>query len=245
MYGLKQASFQWNQKLDDTLKKFDLESCKMDACIYYSSDQNLIVAIYVDDFLIFYKDVKLLNALKSKLCNKFKMKDMGLAKTCIGIRINQLEDRIELDQSIYINEILKRFNMIECKPIRNPADTSIKLYSNMICDKNNFDMNQIPYQQAVGSLLFVAQATRPDISYAVNTVSRFNNNFKMPHWKAIKRIFRYLKQCINFKLVYSKTNLDKIIGYSDADWGSNIDNRKSCSGYVFNYANGPKYCRII
>lgn len=96
----------------------------------------------------------------------------------------------------------------------------------------------IPYQEAVGSLLYLTQGTRPDIAFAVNDVSRFNSNFGIQHWKAVKRIIRYLKGSINLKLVYSKIGNQQLSGYTDADWASDVDKRRSCTGYVFKMCNG-------
>lgn len=198
----------------------------------------MIVAIYVDDFLIFYEHDSELMKLKSKLCDAFKMKDMGSAKGCIGIRINQTTKSIELDQSIYIVEILKRFGMDTCKPACTPSDTNTKLSLDMPTDNTTAeDLKKIPYQEAVGSLLYPAQGTRPDISFAVNDVSRYNSRFNVAHWKAVKRIFRYLKGTINLRLCFFPENTDRIIGFSDADWASDLDKRRSCTGYIFKLAN--------
>lgn len=95
------------------------------------------------------------------------------------------------------------------------------------------ELQSIPYQEAVGSLLYLAQATRPDISFAVNDVSRFNTNYSMAHWKAVERIFLYLKGTTNYKLCFSNSNSGKLIGFTDTDWASDIDKRRSCTGYIF------------
>lgn len=87
----------------------------------------MIVAIYVDDFLIFYADETELKALKDFLNDTFKMKDIGLAKCCLGMRINQGNDFIEIDQTNYIHEILDRFNMKDCKPGSTPSCKDQKL----------------------------------------------------------------------------------------------------------------------
>lgn len=238
IYGLKQAGRQWNKKLDDALLSFKLRKCQMDPCIYCSQDLRLIIAIYVDDFLIFYSDEEDLLKIKNLLCSAFKMKDMGVAKGCIGIRITQREKQIELDQSVYIEEILRKFGMFDCKPMGTPSDTNCKLSINMSSDEISEDeLKGLPYQEAVGSLLYLAQGTRPDIAFSVNDVSRFNNNYTFAHWKAVKRIFRYLKGTVNYKLSYSFENTGQITGFSDADWASDIDKRRSCTGYVFIFSN--------
>lgn len=101
---------------------------------------------------------------------------------------------------------------------------------------SDFDSSEIPYQQAVGSILYLTQGSRPDIAYAVNYVSRFNNCFSKSHWMAVKRIMRYLKGTSHLKLAFKKSD-GGAFGYCDADWASDIENRKSCTGYVFLRAN--------
>lgn len=90
-----------------------------------------MVAIYVDDFLLFYKDEGQLDGIRVFLNQKFRMKDLGPVKECIGIRINLRRGIIELDQINYIREILVRFGMENSKPVKTPTDTSQKLSSQM------------------------------------------------------------------------------------------------------------------
>lgn len=117
-------------KLDAALIGSGLKKSKLDPCIYFTGNSKLIIAIYVDDFLIFYEDENELENLKKFLKTTFKMKDLGPANSCLGIRINQQPGKIELDQIAYINEILDRFGMTDCKPIGTPTDTNVKLSKN-------------------------------------------------------------------------------------------------------------------
>lgn len=96
IYGLKQSSRQWNLKLNSKLKKFNLAKSMMDPCIYYNVNCTLIVAIYVDEFLIFYKQQNDLDELRNMLTGNFMMKDMGPARGCIGMQITQLGNAIEI-----------------------------------------------------------------------------------------------------------------------------------------------------
>jgi transposase InsO family protein len=233
IYGLKQSGRMWNIKLDSILKKLGFTSCLMDPCIYYTKNHSVIIAVYVDDILFFYKEAEKFNVIKELLQDHCKMKDLGEAKGCVGIRIIQSEGEISLDQSAYIGEIINRFGMNECKPVGNPCNTNLKL-SNSI--EGEDVTGNVPYQQAIGALLFVAQATRPDIAFAVNNASRFNNKHNTQHWGAVKRIFRYLQKTKNYKMSFRNHEKD-LEGYSDADFGSDPDTRKSMSGYVFVFCN--------
>ncbi|KAL1453611.1 hypothetical protein WDU94_009938 [Cyamophila willieti] len=104
-------------------------------------------------------------------------------------------------------------------------------------EKRN-EVLHIPYQEAFGSLLYIAQGTRPDIMYAVSYLSRFNNSFGPIHWNAVKRIMRYLKQTIDLKLTYKKNSNKDLYGFSDADWASDTIERKSTTGYAFFLSGG-------
>lgn len=237
VYGLKQAGRQWNLKLDNALKKFGLIRSLMDPCIYYTKKMNLLIAIYVDDFLIFYTKLDELNDLKKFLNETFKMKDLGPAKHCIGINIKQTGKGIELNQTRYIEEVLNRFRMQDCKPVKNPSDTNQKLSVQLVTEENSL-VGKVPYQELVGCLLFLSQATRPDIAFAVNNVSRFNNKHSEIHWQAVKRILRYLNGTKHHKLCYTKEGDSELHAYSDADWASDVDKRLSCTGFVVNLSNG-------
>lgn len=119
-----------------------------------------------------------------------------------------------------------------------PADANQRLTKIMNDEDGDFDKESVPYLQAVGCLLFLTQGTRPDLAFAVNSVSRFSNCCGKSHWNAVKRIFRYLKQTMNLKLVYSRNSNGYIHGFTDADWATNSDTRKSCTGYVFVKSGG-------
>lgn len=125
--------------------------------------------------------------------------------------------------------------MADCNPLSTPMDINQKLNKSM-SPKNEEEikeMENIPYQEAVGSILYLVQGTRPDLAFTAGNISRFNQNPGKAHWNAIKRLMRYLKGTKEMKLEFSKQGNSKIIGFSDADWGADVDDRRSCTGYVF------------
>lgn len=109
IYGLKQSSLVWNMKLNRALQKLGLQRSKVDPCIYYHHDGRgmTFLAIYVDDILMFSNEPTYREDLISKLMKQFKMKYLGEAKHCLGIRISRNNDGIYLDQEEYIDEMLK------------------------------------------------------------------------------------------------------------------------------------------
>lgn len=239
IYGLKQASRQWNKKLDQALKQIGFHQSTMDPCVYFhiNGHKRTYIGVYVDDSMVFSNDTELKQFLKAELFRRFDMKDLGEAKFCLGLRINRDRENgiIYLDQRRHIVDLLHKFNMTECNPKFVPADVHQKLSIEM-CPKTSREkemMANVPYQEAVGSLLYISQGSRPDITYAVHSVSRFNHNPGMVHWEAVKRIMRYLKATLEAKLVFSKASNSNISGYCDADWAADLDERRSCTGYAF------------
>lgn len=239
IYGLKQASRQWNKKLDLAMKDIRFQQSTLDPCVYFmiNGQKRTYVAVYVDDSMLFSNDDPIKRLVKTQLARRFQMKDLGEAQFCIGIRISRDRQNgiIYLDQKRHILDLLAKFNMKDCNPVATPADPNQKLSKSMSpkTSMERDEMKNIPYQEAVGGILYIAQCTRPDITFAVNSVSRFNNDPGKPHWEAVKRILRYLKGTMDAKLTYSRDENLKILGYCDADWASDEDERRSCTGYVF------------
>ena len=99
-------------------------------------------------------------------------------------------------------------------------------------------MKKVPYASAVGSLMYAQTCTRPDISFAVGMLGRYQSNPGMEHWKAAKKVMRYLQGTKDHMLTYRRSNQLEVIGYSDSDFGGCLDSRKSTSGFVFLLASG-------
>jgi len=197
-----------------------------------------MIGLYVDDlFLLGDKNKRAeVIKLKSELCNRFEMTDLGEISSILGIKVQRrrISRSISLDQTAYIKSILDRFRMTESNPVKTPVDTNVKLIKSE--EPIDEDLRQL-YQQAVGSLMYIMIGTRPDIAYAVSLVSRFASNPNQSHWTAVKRILRYLKGSIHLKLTYScdqnQGQGQEPHGYSDADWAGDLNDRRSTSGYVF------------
>lgn len=113
-------------------------------------------------------------------------------------------------------------------------NTAVKLTKEMSpqTEEEAKQMAAVPYQEAVGCLMYLAQYTRPDMLFAVNQLSRYNTNPGPSHWQAVKHLMRYLRGTSTLKLQYSRTGNEDICGFSDADW-ADMDDRKSTSGYMF------------
>lgn len=168
------------------------------------------------------------------------MKDLGQVKQILGLRVTRSNGMVAIDQEHYIEELLKRFRMEESNPVATPLDVNQKLTKAMkpASAEEREKMSSIPFKELVGGLQFVAQCSRPDISYAVSVVSSFSSDPGSAHWTAAKRILRYLKGTKDHKLVYRADPEQDFQGYSDADWANDVETRRSISGYVFMQSGG-------
>lgn len=232
IYGLKQSSRAWYKKVDECLLNIGYVKSKIEPCLYIKSvgSSKTIVTLYVDDFFVFSNNKTETNHLKSMLGKNFVLKDLGIVKECLGMSVNFDKENcsVTLSQEKYIDKLLSKFNMTDCKTVNTPMEVNLK------CKKENINCNsQNPYQQLIGSLMYLVVMTRPDIAYAVSYLSQFNNCNTEEHWVYAKRILRYLKKTKNLGLKYSNIKNNNIEGYVDADWSNDVNDRKSYSGFCF------------
>jgi hypothetical protein len=188
--------------------------------------------LYVDDILIFGTNMKVIHEVKSFLSKCFDMKDLGEADVILNIKLNKNESGITLSQSHYVEKILSRFGFIDSKSSPTPYDPSVILRKN-----KNRPTDQLRYSQIVGSLMYLASATRPDISFAMSKLSRFMSNLGIDHWHALERVMRYLCGTMSYGIHYLG-HPAVLEGYSDANWISDVDDIKATSGYVFTFGGG-------
>jgi len=244
LYGLKQASHQWYLKFHNVISSFGFVENIMDQCIYLkvSGSKICFLVLYVDDILLATNDKGLLHEVKQFLSKNFDMKDMGEASYVIGIKIHRDRFRgiLGLSQETYINKILERFPMKDCSPSVAPIVKGDRFNLNQ-CPKNDFEreqMKNIPYAFVVGSLMYAQVCTRPDIAFVVGMLGRYQSNPGIDHWKAAKKVMRYLQGTKDYMLMYRQTDTLEVIGYSDSDFAGCVDSRKSTSGYIFMMASG-------
>ena len=238
LYGLKQAPRCWNKAFGEYIKNIGFVQSSGDACVHIKRQETLtIIAVYVDDLILLAENTIEMLKIKDDLSKKFLLKDMGELHYCLGITIIQdkKNKQIFLNQHQYIKKILQRFGQTEAKVVTTPADMSVKLVKQ---DGVSKSVDSTYYQSIIGSLLYVAIATRPDISQAVRVLSKFCASPTEAHLTAAKRVLRYLKGTENLSLRFKKSVSETFIGYSDADWAGDLDDRHSTSGNLFILANG-------
>ena len=199
IYGLKQASRSWNLCFDEAVKEFGFMKNEDEPCVYKKVSGSAIVflVLYVDDILLIGNDIPTLQSVKSWLGKCFSMKDLGEATYILGIKIyrDRSQRLLGLSQSGYIDKVLKRFSMQNSKRGFLPMSHGIKL-SKSQCPTTKDErerMDKIPYASAIGSIMYAMLCTRPDVSYALSMISRFQSDLGECHWIAVK-ILNYLRR---------------------------------------------------
>jgi hypothetical protein len=197
----------------------------------------VFLLLYVDDFLVFCKDLSVLQATKAALMRLYKMKDLGEAHLFIGFEITRDWNlgTISIAQSRFTTDLLAKYNMESCIPRDTPLTPGTTLVKSTTPDLS------LPMPELVGSLNYLSMCTRPDIAQAVNMVSRHAASPDASHWNSAKSILRYLANNIAMGITYSRgslTALPPILGFCDADFAADIDTRRSTTGYVFTLSNG-------
>jgi len=123
--------------------------------------------------------------------------------------------------------------MIDANPVSIPMDPGQDLSL-----ETGEDVHNVPYREAIGSLIYLVTVTRPDICYAVNRLSQYMERPKQKHWNGVKKVLKYLKSSVNYGTLYKSNSEDSPHRYSDADFAGDVDSRKSTTGYVFMNAGG-------
>ena len=165
---------------------------------------------------------KYISKLREGLRKELKVKDLGEAKFCLGIKMER-GNEIEIKQRKYTHDILARFGMADCNSCRIPSSPQAALI-----ESPTGQIKNRPYREVMDSLMYLCVATRLDIAHTVHMSVQFCENPSDQPWGAAKRVLRYLKGSADLTF---KGPLQKLEGYVDADWGSNPDTRKSYTGY--------------
>jgi transposase InsO family protein len=244
LYGLKQGGRQWNKKLHTAMTGFSYQRVAVDHCIYTrTTDKGTsFVAIHVDDMLASASSEQEMDTLKEDLQSVFEIKDLGDVHWLLGVAITRDRQKhtVSLSQAAYVDTIISRFKMEKAYPVSTPLEPGTRLSISMspTTEKEKAKMAKKPYQMIIGSLMYAAITTRPDIIFAVQQLSQFSSNPGRQHWRAAKRVVRYLKGTRDYSLVLGGKENIRLTGYTDADWANDPDRRRSISGYLFTLGGG-------
>ncbi|KAL0301405.1 UNVERIFIED_CONTAM: Retrovirus-related Pol polyprotein from transposon RE2 [Sesamum radiatum] len=227
LYGLKQASRQWNIELTSKLESYGFTQSPHDHCLFTLRKDSLFLAliVYVDDVLLTGNSLDDLNAVKSYLDDLFTIKDLGNAKYFLGLELACSAQGTYVTQRKYLQDIIHDCRLDNAKPTSTPLPAGIKFDASLACLAS-----PERYRRLVGRLLYLG-FSRPDISFAVQQLSQFIQHPRQPYWDAALHLVRYLKGTRTLGLFFASTSSLKLIAYSDSDWASCFDTRRSVSGY--------------
>ncbi len=169
------------------MQKNGYYKCNADHCRYFKRFESsyIILLLYVDDMLVASSDMDEIKKLKKQLLSEFDMKDLGAAKQILEMRIHRDKQRgtFQLSQAEYIGRILKRFNMSDAKAVSTPLASRFLLSKDQSpkTEEEEGFMAKVPYASAIRSIMYAMVCTRPDIAYAVGSMSRFMTNLGKQH----------------------------------------------------------------
>jgi hypothetical protein len=230
LYGLKQASRKWYEKLTCLLVTEGYHQSTSDYSLFTltSGSDFTALLIYVDDVILAGTSLTEFSRIKSILDAKFQIKDLGSLKYFLGLEVAQSTAGITISQRKYCLDLLESAGLLGSKPASTPLDPSVKLHQD---DSPLFD--DIPrYRRLIGKLLYL-NTTRPDITLATQQLSQFLNSPTITHYKTACRVIRYLKHNPGRGLLFPRDSEKQVLGYVDADWAGCIDSRRSTTGFCF------------
>jgi hypothetical protein len=231
LYGLKQAPRAWYMRLKKELEALGFTACISDAGLYtkvMADGTRVVLLVYVDDILVAGSQLSAVTEVKEQLGRVFDLRDLGEARMFLGMEIER--DRgmrtLRLTQRQAVSDLMQRYSMTACKPRSNPLCPSMQLLR-----ATEGQERVAGFAEIVGSLLYVANCTRPDIAHAVSVLSRHMANPTSAHLSAAKCVLRYLAGTAGMGIMFGPSG--GLQGWCDADFAGDVSTRRSTTGFVF------------
>ncbi|KAL2228852.1 UNVERIFIED_CONTAM: Retrovirus-related Pol polyprotein from transposon RE2, partial [Sesamum indicum] len=228
LYGLKQASRQWNVEFTSRLTSYGFRQSVHDHCLFIKNTSSgpLVLLVYVDDILLTGPSISTIQAVKSYLHNLFTIKDIGDARYFLGLEIARCSDGLYISQTKYVMDIIRDTGLCQSRPAATPFPQGLRLQSTSDDPLPKPDS----YHRLVGRLLYLG-FTRPDISHSVQQLSQFLTHPCESHWQAALHVVRYLKSCPSKGLFFPSQSSLTLTAYCDTDWATCPDSRRSLTGF--------------
>ena len=229
LYGLKQAPRQWHKRLSEKLLSMGFRVSDADPSLFIrgSGEKVVYVLVYVDDMLVVSASKSDGDVVKEELKTSFQITESDDVSMFIGVHVKHDREAgvVRLSQQRYAEEVLERFGMSKAATRRAPIGVHDVF-------KKGDDVTSEPYAALVGSLMYLAVCTRPDLMQVVGVLARHMAAPTSQHWSYAKGVLKYLKGTISLGLEY-RADGGGLVGFCDADFAGDLDTRRSTSGYVF------------
>lgn len=240
IYGLKQSGREWFYTISNELKAIGFIRSEWSNGVYYFKSEAVLL-LYVDDIVILGKTKHIVKKVLNLLQQKYDMKILGKTKLLLGVEFEEINGKVCIHQQRYITKICQQFKHF------NPPVTSLPIVKGIILSKaqcptteeERQEMEKLPYRSVIGCLSFLCSRTRPDISYAVNILSQFQENPGLQHWNCLIKLLGYVSSSRNLCLDLSKVESLNLHTYSDADFANNRDDRTSMGGVLLLIDRSP------
>src|SRR5882724_1935018 len=243
LYGLMQAAHTWNLRLHHAMLEIGYVCISVDHCIYMcnTAKGSSIVAVHIDDMAATASNKAEMARLKEELRKLFSLIDLRELKWLLGITVTQDHNActILLCQAAYIESIAKCLHLKDTHPVTTLLDPHVVLSKDLspTSKEEKIWMKKIPYLTAVGSIMYAATATHPDVAYAIQHLSQFNCNLGNAHWTTAQHVIQYLYATKTRSLVLGGPEI-KLTGWVASDWGACTDTCHSTFGYAFSLSSG-------
>uniref|UniRef100_A0A2N9HE74 Integrase catalytic domain-containing protein n=1 Tax=Fagus sylvatica TaxID=28930 RepID=A0A2N9HE74_FAGSY len=228
IYGLKQAPRAWFESFTTQLLHLGFIASTADSSLFIYKEHKVIayLLLYVDDIVLTSNTPAFLDTLIHKLSSVFDLKDLGSLHYFLGLQVTRTPSRLYINQAKYAQDLLKKHNMLDCKPASSPSCPNTRL--------SLHDGDPLPdphaYRSMVGALHYLT-FTRPDISFAVHQVCQYMSTPTTTHLAAAKRVLRYIRGTFNHGIEFTPGPLS-LSAYTDADWAGDPDDRRSTYGFL-------------
>ena len=231
LYGLKQSPRAWFGKFSKTMLSAGYFQSEGDHTLFikHSNDGKVaLLIVYVDDIIITGSDKEEIQNLEKYLATSFDIKALGMLTYFLGIEVAHSKSGIVLSQHKYILDLLRETGKEDCRPAATPTDVNVKQKTEQ--HEKDAPINKTSFQRLIGRLLYLNH-TRPDIAFAVNSLSQFMNDPRESHQTAADRILAYLKGTIGLGLLFKKGIEPNVSLYTDSDYAGSFEDSRSTSGY--------------
>lgn len=236
IYGLKQASRQWFAKLAQELLFLGYYQSKNDYSLFIKKQANdmTFIAIYVDDIIVTGNNPIEVTKVKEHLDSTFSIKDLGRLNYFLGIEVTYAKDGLVLHQHKYTRELLSESGITNFKRVVTPLPLHLKLSAH----EGSLLPDATPYRSIIGKLNYLTN-TRPDLSYTVQTLSQYMQQPRDSHWEALQHTLNYIHSTCGQGIILSADAHITLQAFSDSDWASCVDTRRSITGYILLLGKSP------